>query len=434
MPTSLNDVCHLHRRAGFGISLAAATQLTGHTRAELVAALMDRSGEPADIRPGVLSDAGVSGWEHWVAATHAWLDRMATTPHPLVEKMALFWHGHFVSGNDKVNDMALMWDQIQLYREAGTGNFRALAKAMALTPAMLYYLDNHWNRAGTPNDNFARELLELFLLGEGNYAESDVVAAARAWTGHTVDPATRRYTFRADWHDAGVKTFLGRAEALNGPDTIDRVLDHPTLGRVCARFIVRKLWSSFAHPDPPEAVLTDLSDIFVHGGWEIAPVLRAMFLRDEFYAAAATDGLVRSPIEWCVALARIVNLPASELHPDWRLASMGQQPFVPPNVAGWGNNAYWLSTAAAQARADHARYVAWRAGVLRGTFGGTVTMPVEAASASAFDAFGLDRVSAGTQRVVADWLVSQRAVPFTTWEQQMNLFALVAVSAEAQLA
>ena len=433
-PVTLSDVMHLHRRAGFGGLVAGASGWVGHARAEVVASAVPLAPLVTDITPAVLRDPSGSNWEQWVAATQAWIDEMVTSAAPIVEKMALFWHGHFVSGNDKIYDMRAMWAQIDLFRRAGTGSFRALAHAVAVTPAMLFYLDNWQSVAAAPNENFARELLELFLLGTGHYTEDDVVAASRAWTGHTVDAVSRGYVFRPDWHDGGVKTFLGAAAAFDGPDIIDAVFDHPVLRHVCAARIVRKLWLFFASDDPPAAVVDDLVSTFLATDWNVAATLRALFSRDEFYDAAVLHGLARSPVEWCVAVARASGLPAADNHPEWHLPAMGQELFAPPNVAGWGTNRYWISTAAAAARADHAVYAAWKASSFGDVLGQARDLADGPAVDAAFAAFGVDQVSPASHSRATGWLAAQRAVPWTGYLLPQHLLALVALSPEVQLA
>ena len=179
--------------------------------------------------------------------------------------MTLFWSNHFVSSFDKVYDARAMWDQVQLYRSLALGNFRTLCHQMALTVAMLEYLDNATNAAGSPNQNFARELIELMTLGPGNYTEADVDASARAWTGHGIDDSVqpRRYVFRPTWHDNGTKTFFGTTKNWDGPAIIDEILDNPAKRTIMARFICRKLWGWFAYAKPADAVINGLADVFV---------------------------------------------------------------------------------------------------------------------------------------------------------------------------
>lgn len=433
MPTAPDVVAHLYRRAGFGATPDQLVDLARLDLVDLVDGLLDRSHEPALPEPPVLTDPAANGWDQWAMSVQAWLQHMATTPSPLVEKMTLFCHGHFVSGNDKVNDMAALWRQLATYRTHALADLRTLAHAMAVDPAMLTYLDNRLNVAGAPNLNFARELFELFLLGVGRYSEDDVFASARAWTGHTIDPTTGTHLFRPDRHDAAPKTLFGRTAAFDGPDVIDLVLDHPDLRVTCARFLTRKLFAFFAHPSPDEAVVVELADVLLAHDFHLTPALRALFLHPAFYAPAARQGLVRTPIEWCVALLRATGLAAADTHPEWLLGQMGQAPFVPPNVAGWGANQYWLTTASAAARADHAAYVAWKvreAGLLD-----TVTSLAPGdAVAMVLARFGIADAGPATQDALVSWLVAQRAVPWSGWMDAHGLVVLAALSPEMQLA
>ena len=181
---SQSDAAHLLRRVGFGPTAAEITALAAQpTREAAVDTVLNTGGQPAVVKPAAVG--GDSNYEGWVAALEWWLQRMVTTPVPVVEKMVLFWHGHFATSNDKVTDMQLMWDQQELFRTAGLGNFRDLVWNMSIGPAMLIYLDNETNEVGAEQENFGRELMELFTCGIGNYTEADVVSMARAWTGTT---------------------------------------------------------------------------------------------------------------------------------------------------------------------------------------------------------------------------------------------------------
>ncbi len=433
MPTAPDVVAHLYRRAGFGVTPDQLVDLVRLDLVELVDRLLDRSAEPALPEPPALTDPAAGGWDRWALSVQAWLQHMAATPVPLVEKMTLFWHGHFVSGNDKVNDMTAMWRQVATYRAHALGDLRSLAQAMAVDPAMLAYLDNQLNVAEAPNLNFARELFELFLLGIGNYTEDDIAASARAWTGHTVDPVTRRHVFRPERHDAGMKTLFGRSAAFDGPDVIDLVLDHPVTRVTCARFMARKLWSFFAHPSPTDAIVSDLADVLLATGFRIDSSLRALFLHPAFYAPEARRGLVRTPVEWCVALLRATGLAAADTHPEWLLGRMGQAPFVPPNVAGWGTNEHWITTAAAAGRADHATFVAWKVREAR-SFDAVMSRTVDDAVDDVLQRFGIADAGPVTHDAMVSWLVAQRAVPWTGWMEPHGLVALAALSPEMQMA
>ena len=425
------DLAHLLRRAGFGATPAELAAFVGMDLAAVVDVLLDDSRNPADPRPAVVGDGTTSGYEQWVASVQWWFDRMATTPTPLVEKMTLFWHGHFVSEIDKVDSMAVMWDQVSLYRHGALGSFPALAKATAVNPAMLRYLDNDRNTKGAPNQNFARELMELFLLGVGNYTEDDVVAASRAWTGHGLVRGTWQYVFDPAKHDPGAKTFFGITQNFDGPDIIDTIFT--VKGGVVARFLATKLWEFFAHPAPPPGVVDALAAAFVGGGFAMKPLLRALFLRPEFYAPAATRGLVRSPVEWVVALMKATGMQAAEMHPEWWIADIGQRLYDPPNVAGWKSNAYWVSATTAAARAQLTGYLSWRAST-DGLLGDSASLDVGVAVDRAIATFGLNRMTARDRQVVVDWLTAQRRIRWTGWVEPGHLIALMAMCPEIQLA
>jgi uncharacterized protein (DUF1800 family) len=434
MAASPSDLQHLLRRAGFGATPAQLAAFAGLELPAVVDGLL-AAVSPPDPPPAAIDDPAVSGYEQWVAATQWWLNRMVTTPAPLVEKMTLFWHGHFVSDVDKVGDMGAMWRQLSLYRHGALGNFRTLTQAMAIDPAMLRYLDNDRNVKGAPNQNFARELMELFLLGAdpGNYTQDDVIASARAWTGYGLRPNTWQYQFDANEHDGGSKLFLGVTTNLDGPGVIDTIFDHADRGPIMARFIARKLWEFFAHPIPPPGVVTALATELRSNNYELKPLLRALFLRPEFYLPAAKQGLVRSPIEWVVALLKATGLDAATANPEWYVENMGQQPYSPPNVAGWKSNAYWISATAASARADWASYVAYKASVA-GFLGTTASLAPAAAIDNAFAAFNIDRPTPGTRNALIAWLTDQRTVLYTGGLEPRNLILLMALSPEMQLA
>ena len=262
---------------------------------------------------------------------------------------------------------------------------------------MLVYLNNNDNRAGSPNQNFARELMELFTLGVGNYTEDDVEAAARAWTGHNADWPEYTYQFVPERHDGGQKTFFGTTKGWNGPDIIDEILrDNVDKRRIAARYITKKLWDFFAYPGGPTNVINELAEVFITGNFELRPLMRALLLRDEFYTTAAVQGLVRTPTEWLVALGYHTGLSAEAIGAFWHGPRMGQALFGPPNVAGWKHNAYWLSTAAVSARASAARDVTWHLRQNDG-FDNLHAMSVSAAVDYVADYFAISPLSEATR-------------------------------------
>ena len=319
LSTPAADVAHLLRRAGFEGTAAEIVALTPLDLPAIVDTILDFSTNPADPAPPSFADATKGDWERMQDLIQWWIDRMATVPHPLQEKLALFWHGHFATQYSKVGSAKDMYDQNHLFRTAGAGGFESLTQQMALQVAMLIYLDNDPNSKGSPNENFARELMELFTLGVNQYTQADVVASARAWTGHNVDYGAdpRVYRFYPERHDTDLKTFMGTTQNWDGPQIITRILTVEPQRSIAARFIANKLWTFFAYPNPPAALLDALVAAFVGSGLDITTLLRTIFLRPEFYSTAARQGLVRSPVEWIVTVLRTLGMSAVDANPQW---------------------------------------------------------------------------------------------------------------------
>jgi uncharacterized protein (DUF1800 family) len=276
-----------------------------------------------------------------------WLREMATTGSPLTERMTLFWHNHFVSAQPKVRWAQLMYRQNVLLRRNAVGRFDVLLHAVARDPAMLVYLDTAQNRRGAPNENFAREVMELFTLGEGRYSEADIKEAARAFTGWSFDPATSEFVFRRLLHDGGQKTVLGRTGALDGDAVLDILLAQPST----AGFIVSKLWREFVSPTPDPARVRAIAEQFRSSGWRIDVALRALLMQPEVVQRDEDNALVKSPVELVVGLLRQsggeLGAPGAAAV---ALAGMGQNLFSPPNVRGWPGGDAWINTATLLAR------------------------------------------------------------------------------------
>lgn len=453
LPTPAADVAHLLRRAGFGATIEEVDALSSLDLPAIVDQLLDFSTNPADTPPASLGNPDVGDWEQVVHLQQWWMDRMAAVPHPLQEKLTLFWHGHFATGQEKVNNARDMFDQNHLFRTEGLGSFENLVQKMSLQVAMLIYLDNDPNQKGAPNENFARELLELFTLGVNQYTQDDVVSAARAWTGHNVDydAVPRAYKFYPFRHDNASKTFMGVTQNWNGPQIITHVLTQEPHRSIAARFIAKKMWTFFAFPNPSATILDQLVAPFVASDLDIATLLRTIFLHPEFSSTAARQGLVRSPVEWVVAVLKALGFTAKDTNPQWWMDQMGQQLFYPPNVAGWKNNAYWLNSTALWARADFARNLTWRAdqaGFLSEIIprdDETHEHVVSDADAVdlAYRAFGFDpadgHVSPYVRGVLINWLSGQRAserVPPGSWDHYapVQLTTMMMISPEVQLA
>lgn len=353
------DARHLLARSGFAATPEGIAALADLSRAEAVEALLEAAGTSAVTpppgwtedwtppRPRQMSEAERLALRDTRLAQARdlkawWLKEMRATPTPLTEVMTLFWHNHFASSLTKVQAPALLYRQNRLLRRHALGNFAALLRAVARDPAMLLYLDNARSRREAPNENFARELFELFTLGEGHYTERDVKEAARAFTGWSVDPASGTFRFRARWHDGGEKQILGRRGTFDGDDVIDLLLDRPET----AELIVTKLWRAFVSERPEPAEVARLAATFRDAGYEMKPLLAAIFTSEAFWAEANRGRLIRSPVHLVVGTLRLFELPvARDSDLAWLTRRLGQDLFEPPDVKGWPGGTAWITGA-----------------------------------------------------------------------------------------
>jgi uncharacterized protein (DUF1800 family) len=264
-----------------------------------------------------------------------WVRHMATTQHPLLEKMTLFWHGHFAC-HSKLPHLAAM--QLNTLRQHALGNFKDLVNAIAKDPAMISYLDNQQNVKRQPNENFARELLELFTIGIGHYTEKDIKEAARAFTGWKFNTTNWTFRFVELQHDYGGKSFMGHTGNFNGEDIIDIILEH----EATARFIVRKLYRFFVNPEVDEKHVEELAEVFYEGEYEIAPVMRAMLGSDWFYDEKNIGIKIKSPNELLAGMIRTFGVEMQPIFLRKMQYGMGQTLFHPPNVAGWAGDHAWI--------------------------------------------------------------------------------------------
>lgn len=268
-----------------------------------------------------------------------WLQRMRRTKRPLQEKMVLFWHGHLVSGFPEVQAAEHMAMQLGLFRRMATGSFKDLILAISRDPAMLSYLDNASNRKGKPNENYARELMELFSMGVGNYTEQDVKEAARAFTGWAF--AGNKFVFRRLEHDDGVKTFLGRTGNWDGTDIIDIIFQQPAT----ARHLPRRLFEFFVYQRPEDPVIDDLGRVFSRSNWSVKAVLRTIFQSELFYSPTTMRAQIKSPAELVVGTTRSLGAEVPEPVLLRAMDLMGQTLLYPPNVGGWPKGTGWITTA-----------------------------------------------------------------------------------------
>lgn len=270
-----------------------------------------------------------------------WLNRMRGTPAPLQEKMTLYFHGHFTTAAVKKGiSPAMAYNQNQLFRANALGNLRELTRAVSKDPAMLVYLDNATNFKLHPNENYARELMELFTLGVDHYSEEDVRNSARAWTGWRYNRFTETAEFVPMLHDDGVKTFLGQTGNFTGDDIVNIIFAQPH----CAQFFASSLLGLFVYNDPEPELIEGVARLLRKHDFELAPVVSAILRSNVFYSARAYRALVKSPVEFVAGAYRTLGLPQVDGAVLPALKQMGQELFYPPNVAGWPGGANWLTS------------------------------------------------------------------------------------------
>ena len=428
------QLAHLLRRTEYVAKPDRMTQLAAATRAEAVDNILAVSPTPVPLPSGLDHDIDGQGYQQWVDAVQWWIDRMVDSPTPVQEKMTMFWHGHFCSSWEKVNSARLMMNQNKLFRDSAFGNFRALTHAMSMQPAMLLYLDNVDNEASSPNQNFARELMELFTLGVGNYSEDDVTSAARAWTGHGIDWNTYDYLFRSYEHDSTAKVFMTVSRNWDGPDIIDFILQENTAKKLVAcKFLTKKLWEFFACQSPAQPLVDELAQVLFDNDMAILPWVRAMLVHDEFYSTATMQGLVRSPVDFVVAVEYFTGYRSADIDPQWYVEDMGQVPYNPPNVAGWKTNGYWVNTSVFGARAEFARNVTWN---LRSNDGHAISdglTPDQAVDALA-QMFGLNMSTPTRTALVAFVTLQRQNEPWVGWWEATNLLTMGMMTPEMHVA
>jgi uncharacterized protein (DUF1800 family) len=357
-------VAHLLRRTGFGPTPAEVDAALSRGYAATVDQLLDFSApDPADANPlPSFAPYEAAGAKNLTVAQRQaiqkqrtldvgnlitwWLTRMATTVHPLREKLTWFWHGHFATSVQKVQRANYMATQNQIFRTMGAGNFETLTQAVAKDPAMLIWLDAASDVKAHPNENFARELMELFTLGIGNYTENDVKEAARAFTGWHIDRTSQTWAMNSRQHDSLAKTVLAQTGPWSGEDVIHILSNSPA----SAAWITSRLWSHFAYPVlPSDPVVQQLAPAY-RSNRDISALLRSILMHPQFVSDTARTGLVKQPVEWTVGLFRALGLPPGDKRIAPVLRQLGQLPLEPPNVGGWPQNDYWLTTASSLTR------------------------------------------------------------------------------------
>lgn len=362
MPVSFQDARHLLSRTGFGGNLRDIEQLTAMDRESAVDYLLNRAvrraatNPPRDVVTSIPPQQGLKEMspeekkafkqerkEEALALKAWWYGELLETPSPLTERMTLFWHNHFTSSVKKVKWPALLYHQNVLLRRHAVGSYRDLLFQIAKDPAMVLYLDTQSNHKDHPNENFARELFELFTLGEGQYSEADIKEAARAFTGwHVALRHGGAFTFNRHQHDGGVKHVLGKTGAFGGDDVLALLLDQPG----CATYVAGKLWREFVSDQPDQREVQRLGAVFRSGGYQIAPLVRALFTSPHFWATENRGTLIKSPVELIVGTIRLFELPIRETEVLAKYGQrLGQDLFDPPNVKGWPGGTRWITSA-----------------------------------------------------------------------------------------
>jgi uncharacterized protein (DUF1800 family) len=365
---NFETAAHLLNRAGFGGTPAEIQQLADLSHAEAISSLLDCEkipdftadpvwAKPDPERVQKLRDVYQHGspeekkqaqqdenrlqQERMLELRGWWLQRMAKGSRPFQEKMVLFWHGHFATSFEKVRDAYYMWRQNELFRRLATDNWLRLLIEAGKDPAMLVWLDQAQSRKEHPNENYARESMELFSLGEGHYTEEDVTEGARALTGWSLDRLNQKFIYRPFFHDNGVKTFLGQTGNFNGEEIMEQIVMQPQ----AARFITAKLWNFFAGQTPSDELNDGLAAVFRYNGNNFKPFLRVMFRSEEFYDASIIRNQVKSPVQWLVGSVRMLECETPPPAASWGITrSLGQDLFAPPNVKGWDGGLSWITT------------------------------------------------------------------------------------------
>ncbi len=399
---------HLLERAGFGGTPEEVQRLASLTPEQAVNSLVDydsvdASGlpayQPSDVYPNgyrlvplqqMVPKAMTTGKAYGIKATqkgdlpyqpainefytlliseHAemrragqwWAERMLKTPRPLEEKLTLFWHDHFATSQEKVLHFDLMLKQVDTLRRHASGNFHDLLVAVAQDPAMLIWLDNKDNVKGKPNENFAREVMELFAMGEGQgYSEHDIREMARAFTGWTMPPLETvkdeaRFVDDPKLHDDGPKTVFGRTGNWNGYDAINLILERPQ----ASRYLTKKLYRYFVREEIDPEVNAKLAKVLVDSRYELKPLLRTIFLSRDFYSPPSVGTQIKGPVQFVVSTYRKLGLRALPGVPDFNevTTNLGQTLFFPPNVAGWPAGRSWINPATLLTRGNFAETV-----------------------------------------------------------------------------
>ena len=347
-PWDLRWAGHLYRRAAFGATWDQLQQAVADGPQRTVDRLMQPDADVAAFN-GTYDEYEASATDS--GSTDAlrawWLRRMIRTPHPLLEKMMLFWHNYFATSNVKVKSALLMYRHIQLLRRHALGRFELLLEAVSHDPAMLVGLDSETNRKARPNENYARELFQTFGLGLGRFSEADIREAARAFTGWFVLRNNLRYIPRE--HDAGVKKVLGQEGNFNGKDVVRIVLRQPTTHRLLVRKLYR--WLISETDEPPDTLIAPPAESFGKD-YDVSKLVSTMLRSNLFFSSAAYRRRIKGPVEFALGIVQGLEASVSTTQLGQDLAALGQNLYCPPTVKGWQGDRHWINNATLVGRSN----------------------------------------------------------------------------------
>ena len=421
-PFDLAAAAHLFRRAGFGAGRRDLERAVERGLEATLAQLFSTE-EPADPMG--------SGLERLLALESVepiqahWMARLLENQAPLSERVTLMWHNHFATSFDKVKDARLMVQQIELLREFGLGDFRVLLHEVARDPAMLLWLDGDQNRRGQANENFAREVMELFALGIGNYTEEDITEAARALTGWGVD--RRRFIDRQQYHDPGTKRIFGRSGTFGGRDVIDLVLSQPA----CPQHIARRLLDEFVTPGQPHDAVEFWAQVLLEEDWDIGRTLRRLLGSERFFAPRFRRSRIAGPVEFTVGVSLALGAYPAPAELARAATDMGQALLRPPSVKGWDGGRTWIHAGSWLAR----HRFAFR--LVRGELKGTgpdwaATLGTAEGNALVASALGMF-FPEGVEPRFRDTLAAAAAEASDTEHARLRVITLILTAPEAHL-
>lgn len=345
---SRRDAWHLLNRAQFGATAEQVERAHAEGMQATVERLLSVQDEPSEfleaegiLRRAALASENIADLKAW------WIFRMLGSANPLVERMTLCWHNHFATSYAKVLSVAAMYEQNELIRSHAVGDFRALLHGIARNPAMLTWLDGNANRKRAANENFARELMELFSLGVGNYTEQDIEEAARAFTGwHVRD---NRFWFNSLQHDETEKTVFGQTGNWNGDDIVELCLQQSA----CPRFLAVKVLTQLVSDRPPAALIDQFAERIRDYNFDMKLALSELLQSEWFYSLACRQCMIKSPLDIVVGSQRVLHVQPKLAATVQELAKLGQDVFEPPNVKGWEGGRNWIHSATMLHRANY---------------------------------------------------------------------------------